>query len=510
MANNQSKFISQNISAKIHKHILKSLNAIQNNKIFHSITKYAKFAGGSAFICTSYIDPGNYSTDVQAGAKYRFHLLFVIFLSNCIAIFLQSLAIKLGSVTGKDLAQISREEFPSWLNVILYVFAEAAIIATDIAEVVGTAIALNILFHIPLVVGVLITIVDVLIILMAYRNEKSVKIIRYFECGVAFLIIAVAICFAIQLKNMPPTPASNVFRGFLPSKYLLEGDAIYASCGILGATVMPHSLYLGSSIVKPRVIDRDVALGNISENYSSDDFDNYKPTTSAVNYCLKYSIIELSVSLCTFAFFVNSSILIVSGATLYGVSISDSADLFSIYQSMCELISKSAGILFVISLLLSGQSAGIVCTIAGQVVSEGYLNWNVKKAWIRRLITRGIAILPCLIVTAAVGRSGLSQVLNGSQAALSILLPFLILPLIYFTGRKSIMSVEGTQGDNHIEVFVNKISQKKSTTHVNVSSVKKRNYANNLLTSMLSFLIWSFVTILNVYLIIQLGMGNSS
>lgn len=156
--------------------------------------------------------------------------------------------------------------------------------------------------HIPLIVGVIITILDVLIVLMAYRSEQSIRIIRYFEYGVAAPVVGVAICFAIQLKQMPPTPAADVFRGYLPSHHLLESGAMYASCGILGATVMPHSLYLGSSIVKPRVIDKDVRLGNVPENYTSEDFDNYKPSVEAINYSLKYSTVELAVSLCTFAF----------------------------------------------------------------------------------------------------------------------------------------------------------------------------------------------------------------
>ncbi|VVT56176.1 uncharacterized protein SAPINGB_P004878 [Magnusiomyces paraingens] len=506
--------------------------------------KYLTFAGGSAFICTSYIDPGNYSTDVQAGAQFRFHLLFVIFFSNCLAIFLQSLAIRLGTVSGRDLAQISKEQFPRWLNLILYVLAEAAIIATDIAEVVGTAVALNILMHIPLIVGVIITILDVLIVLMAYRSEQSIRIIRYFEYGVAALVVGVAICFAIQLKQMPPTPAADVFRGYLPSHHLLESGAMYASCGILGATVMPHSLYLGSSIVKPRVIDKDVRLGNVPENYTSEDFDNYKPSVEAINYSLKYSTVELAVSLCTFAFFVNSAILIVSGATLYNNDSTNTADLFSIYDSLKELISKGAATLFMVALLLSGQSAGIVCTVAGQIVSEGYLNWNIKKTWIRRLITRTIAVVPCLIVTAAVGRKGLSQVLNASQTALSILLPFLVFPLVYFTCKPSVMCVEVnpkkpaqvpqnciplqdlgiTKSDagpsslpnsSTLEPTFSKESKKsKESKRFTVTETEEPeplrvNYTNGWFVMIFGYMVWLFIAVLNVYLIVQLAMGNT-
>lgn len=538
-----------------------------------------RFIGPGAMTAVAYIDPGNYAASVSSGAQYRYGLLFVMFISSCIAIFLQILAIRLGSVSGRDLAQLAHQHFPRWLNVILYLFAEAAIIATDIAEVVGTAVALNILFHIPLIVGVILTILDVLAILSFYRSGKSVKFIYYFEYGVAALVMGVVICFAVQLAKIPPTSVGQVFRGFIPSNVIFEKGAMYAACSILGATVMPHSLYLGSSIVKPRLYEKDMALGYITEPFSQDQLDDYRPSIKAINYSLNYSVTELAVSLFTFALFVNASILIVAGATLYGTSDANAADLYSIYDSLCRLLSKGSGILFMVALLLSGQSAGIVCTIAGQIVSEGHFNWKFKP-WIRRVFTRCLAIIPCVAVSAAVGRSGISDVLNASQVALSILLPFLVLPLIYFTSVNSIMTVgykqNGNDGSNannseekglkgKVAKSVEKLQQKTGISKV----FKKRNekdmaggdielveqpgpnnsdennnhedangaidgdrdindapykefgrvgpipngpvsYANNWFFTILAVAIWLFIGLLNVYLIVQLGLGNSS
>lgn len=548
--------------------------------------KYLRFIGPGAMTAVAYIDAGNFSSSVSAGAQYQYHLLFIMFISSCIAVFLQTLAIRLGTISGRDLAQLCREEFPQWLNLILYVFAEIAIIATDIAEVVGTAVALNILFHIPLIVGVILTIVDVLCILMLYRGGKSVKFVYYFEYGVSFLVLGVVICFAIQLSRIPPTSAGQVFHGFIPSKVIFEGQAMYAACSILGATVMPHSLYLGSSIVKPRLYERDVKLGNISSEFDQDKLLVYRPSLDAINYSLKYSVTELFISLFTFALFVNAAILIVAGATMYGTKNAGDADLYSIYDSLCELLSKGSGILFIVALLLSGQSAGIVCTIAGQIVCEGHIKWTFKP-WIRRVFTRCLAIIPCLIVSACVGKSGIGQVLNASQVVLSILLPFLVLPLIYFTSKSSIMTIGASDGaesviydeesnekecnaqssvptklyDGSITKSITSLIRKSKFSSAALSSMSysERNrpntefdyvfeqgkrleteniedikevgaenkkiyketgrvgklpdrpvsYKNNWLFITISILVWVFITVLNVYLIVQLGMGNS-
>jgi metal iron transporter len=478
--------LTENQGSKIRRRLTKAKNMSIN---------FAKFIGPGMMISIAYMDPGNYSTDVSAGAQKKFSLLFVVLLSNILAIFLQSLGIKLGSVTGEDLAVNCRRHFPRWLSLTIYGFAEIAIIATDIAEVIGTAVALNILIHLPLIAGVILTIVDVMLVLLAYRPGKGMYIVRLFEYGVTTLLFGVVICFAIELSRIPKSPVGEVFRGYLPSRDIIDDKGLYLSCGILGATVMPHSLYLGSSLVKPRIRDYDIRHGNCKQEQTDEGLlhDSYQPSLAAINHCLKYSIIELVVALCTVAMFVNSAILIVAGSTMYNNPKSVDSDLYSIYDLLVELLSKTAGILFMVALLLSGQSAGIICTIAGQIVSEGHINWKIRP-WIRRIVTRVIAILPCLIVVAVVGKSGLNSTLNASQVALSVLLPFLTAPLIYLTSMKKVMTVyiqvDGESFDNYKDD----------------KSVIEVDKANSWPICILGFAVWLFVTILNVYLIVQLGI----
>lgn len=406
--------------------------------------KYARFIGPGLMVSVSYMDPGNYSTAVAAGSAHKYKLLFSMFVSNLMAGFLQCLCARLGAVTGLDLAQNCKKHLPYGLNITLYILAEIAIIATDLAEVVGTAISLNILLGIPLAIGVVLTVIDVLIVLMAYKPNGDLKLIRYFELFVSFLVICTVICFAIELFYVKLGPASDIFKGFLPSKAVIEGDGLYLSLAILGATVMPHSLYLGSGVVQPRLRDYDIKHGY----YSPDELDidnnhqDYKPSLESVQETLHYTVAELLVSLFTIALFVNCAILIVSGATLFETpQDADIADLFSIYELLSNTLSKSAGTIFALALLFSGQSAGIVCTLSGQIVSEGFLNWTIAPA-LRRSLTRAVAITPCLILVMVSGRSGLSNALNASQVVLSFLLPFVSAPLLYFTSNKNIMRIE--------------------------------------------------------------------
>lgn len=364
------------------------------------------------------------------------------------AAFWQYLCARLGAVTGLDLAQNCKKHLPFGLNITLYILAEMAIIATDLAEVVGTAISLNILFHIPLALGVILTVVDVLIVLLAYKPNGSMKGIRVFEAFVSLLVVLTVVCFTVELFYAKLGPAKEIFSGFLPSKAVFEGDGLYLSLAILGATVMPHSLYLGSGVVQPRLREYDIKNGHYLPDL--DDMDNnhhnYRPSYEAISETLHYTITELLVSLFTVALFVNCAILIVSGATLYGTTQnSEEADLFSIYNLLCSSLSKGAGTVFVLALLFSGQSAGIVCTLSGQMVSEGFLNWTVSPA-LRRSATRAVAITPCLILVLVAGRSGLSGALNASQVVLSLLLPFVSAPLLYFTSSKNIMRVQLNPG----------------------------------------------------------------
>ncbi|SCU98658.1 LAFA_0G19394g1_1 [Lachancea sp. 'fantastica'] len=479
------------------------------------LKKYMKFVGPGLMVSVAYMDPGNYSTAVDAGSTNRFALLFVILLSNIIAIFLQSLCIKLGTVTGMDLSRACRKYLPRWLNWTIYLCAEAAIIATDVAEVIGSAVALNILIKVPLPAGVAITVVDVLFVMIAYKpGSSSMRFVRLFELAVAALVLGVCICFCIQLAFLPRIPVREVFRGFAPSKEMFQNNGIYIAASILGATVMPHSLFLGSGLVQPRLLEFDEQNGNYSklasvevnseesssEKLSEDEkldqgYLNYKPSMSAIRYALKYSISELTITLFTFALFVNSSILIISGATLYGSPEAAGADLYTIHDLLSRDLAPVVGTIFMLALLLSGQSAGIVCTIAGQIVSEGHINWKLKP-WKRRIATRMISIIPCLAISLSVGRSALSKTLNASQVVLSLLLPFLTAPLIYFTCKKSVMKVE------------ERSSNAESQSDIENGDSSVVDMSNNWVTSIIAIVVWLFISVLNVYAIVQLGLSG--
>ncbi|UKZ76633.1 hypothetical protein TrVFT333_004340 [Trichoderma virens FT-333] len=444
-------------------------------RLKHVLMTFGKFVGPGFMVSVAYIDPGNYSTDIAAGSSYRFKLLFIVLLSNLFAILLQSLAIQLGTVTGLDLASACRAYLPRWLNYFLYALAEVAIIATDIAEVIGTAIALNLLIpKLPLVAGCALSILDVMAILIFYRPDGSMKGLRIFEFFV-----------------------------------LLLSDGLYQACGILGATVMPHSLYLGSGIVKPRLKDYDEKHGLMPQepvSAASSTMDGsydkvfYIPSLAAIKHCLKYSITELALSLFTFALFVNSAILIVAGASLYGNPDALTADIFGIHQLLSSSISSGAGTIFALALLLSGVSAGIVCTIAGQMVSEGALRWKIKP-WLRRLITRSISITPSIIIAGAVGRKGLDSALNASQVVLSTVLPFVTFPLIYFTARSRYMMVQPGRARLQVE------SREGEDGHP--IGEPATDMSNGWVLIILSALVWLLIAVMNVANLVLLGLGNS-
>ncbi|KAL8740244.1 MAG: hypothetical protein Q9190_007033 [Brigantiaea leucoxantha] len=462
-----------------------------------TLIKFSKFIGPGFMVAVAYIDPGNYSTDVAAGAVTRFKLLFIVLLSNIFAILLQSLAIRLGTVTGLNLAENCRAHLPRWLNICIYLLAEGAIIATDIAEVIGSAIALNLLLKIPLVAGCAITLVDVLIILFFYSPDGSMRRLRAFETFVIFLVLGVVICFCIQLSYVTNTGVGEVFKGYLPSSAVVEGEGVYLSCGILGATVMPHSLYLGSGMVQPRLRHFDIKAGNHTtvqqDSSASEEKVIYRPSLAAIHSCLTYSTVEVGLSLFTFALFVNSAILIVAGASLSSDSSAGSADLFDIHNLLSKTLAPAAGTIFALALLLSGTSAGIVCTIAGQLLSEGALNWTIAP-WLRRLLTRSISITPSIIIAAAVGRDGLSAALNGTQVALSVALPFVSAPLIYFTCRNKYMRVGRTDTTNNDELGTD------------AGTVKMKNHW---VVVIFAVLVWLVMATMNVALLVLVGLGKA-
>lgn len=516
------------------------------------IRKYASFMGPGIMVSVAYMDPGNYSTAVSSGADYQYQLLIVIFMSNVFAVVLQCLCVKLGSVTGLDLAEMCRLNLPPWLNLAMYVCAELAIIATDLAEVVGTAIALEILFGIPLVIGVAITVLDVLIILMAYHKDGTMRQTRTFEIMVACLVFATCICFILELFKCDFEPGSlgKIVEGFLPvdGAIFKESNALFLSCGIVGSTVMPHSLYLGSSLVQSRLKDFDIKNGNVSGNVNSDgEYEDtesadstassdplpltrnkfllisdgtalarkYRPSYSAIKYCLTYSYTELVLSLFIIAVFVNAAILIVAGSTLYGKPDAKDADLLSIYEMLSHYISPAAGLIFAMSMLCAGQSAGIVCTMAGQIISEGFINWSVKP-WVRRIITRVLAIIPVVLVISVLGREGVSTIMNASQVVLSFILPVVSAPLIWFTSSRKFMTVyDFTEPpcDENTALLSLETSRHQTRGYQPQDSaddsgiLKKITFENGPWLRAASILTWLIITFLNIYLVYLFSIG---
>lgn len=342
--------------------------------------------------------------------------------------------------------------------------------------------------------GCALTLVDVLVILLFYNPNGTMRRLRAFEFFVMALVLGVVICFCIELSLLDHTSVGEVFRGYVPSSAVVQGEGLYLSCGILGATVMPHSLYLGSGIVQPRLKHFDVKAGNITADSPADresDKMPYRPSLAAIKSCLTYSTVELIFSLFTFALFVNSAILIVAGASLSDMDAQD-ADLFSIHKLLAESIAPAAGTIFALALLLSGTSAGIVCTIAGQLLSEGALNWTIAP-WLRRLLTRSISITPSIIIAGAVGKDGLSAALNGTQVALSVALPFVSAPLIYFTCRNKYM-------------VVGRVRPVDEEDEEEVERVKMRNHWA---VSVFAVAIWLVLVIMNVSLLVLLGLGKA-
>ena len=361
---------------------------------------------------------------------------------------------------------------------------------------IGSAIALNLLLKIPLVAGCALTLVDVLIILFFYSPSGSMRRLRAFEFFVIVLVLGVVICFCIQLSFIRDTSVGEVFRGYIPSSAVVKGQGIYLSCGILGATVMPHSLYLGSGIVQPRLRHFDPHAESCARNHSAGEESEkvtYRPSLAAIKACLTYSTVEVGISLFTFALFVNSAILIVAGASLSSNSGAQDADLFSVHDLLSKSLAPVAGTIFALALLLSGTSAGIVATIAGQMLSEGALNWTIAP-WLRRFLTRAISITPSIIIAAAVGKKGLSNALNATQVTLSVVLPFVSAPLIYFTCRNKYMVVAGCSPEPG------------DSGDGEAAPVKMRNHW---IVAALAVAIWIVIAIMNVSLLVLVGLGKA-
>jgi manganese transport protein len=375
------------------------------------LRKLLAFVGPGYLVAVGYMDPGNWATDLAGGSQFGYSLLSVILISNLMAILLQALSSRLGIVTGRDLAQACRDHYSKPVSFALWMLCELAIAACDLAEVIGAAIALNLLLGIPLTNGVLLTAADVLIVLVLQR-----KGFRYIEAIVISLISLIAVCFALELFFSKPE-AGAVFKGFVPSAQIVANpEMLYIALGILGATVMPHNLYLHSSIVQTR---------------------KFEKTTEGKRAAIRFATIDSTVAL-MLALFVNAAILILSAAAFHtiGKEVSEIQDAYRLLGPL--LGTGAASVMFGIALLASGQNSTLTGTLAGQIVMEGFLNIRLSP-WLRRLITRLIAIVPAVIVSALYGEKGTADLLVLSQVILSLQLSFAVIPLVKFTSDKKKM-----------------------------------------------------------------------
>ncbi|MBW7457108.1 Nramp family divalent metal transporter [Paenibacillus sepulcri] len=423
--------------------VYRSMKIPKNGSWFR---KFLAFAGPGYLVAVGYMDPGNWATDIAGGSMFGYTLLSVILLSNLMAILLQALAGKLGIVTGRDLAQACKDHYSKPVAMMLWVLCELAIAACDLAEVIGSAIALNLLFGIPLIVGIMITVVDVLLILLLQN-----KGFRYIEALVITLIVTIGGCFLVELFLSKPE-ISGVLKGFIPSSEIItDPKMLYIAIGILGATVMPHNLYLHSSIVQTR---------------------QFEQTTLGKRQAIKYSTWDSTIAL-FFALFINAAILIVASATFHTSGNTGIAEIDDAYHMLAPLLgTTAASVLFGVALLAAGQNSTLTGTLAGQIVMEGFLNIRLK-AWLRRLITRLIAIIPAVIVTMLYGEEGTMDLLILSQVILSLQLSFAVIPLVKFTSDK----------------------------------LKMGEFANPLWLKILAWVVAVVIAVLNIYLLVQTFRG---
>ncbi len=371
--------------------------------------KILAFFGPAYLVSVGYMDPGNWATDLAGGSQFGYTLLWVLLMSNLMALLLQSLSARLGIVTQRDLAQASRETYPKFINYILYFLAEIAIAACDLAEVLGMAIGINLLFGIPLIQGVMITVLDTFLLLFLIN-----KGIKKMEAFIIALVMIIGISFIFEMIFAQPE-VGGILRGLIPS--IPSDIALYIAIGIIGATVMPHNLYLHSSLVQTRKFDRSPA---------------------GIKQAIKYNFIDSTIAL-NLAFFVNAAILILAAATFYKNGMFEVAEIKDAYKMLEPLLGTNwAPTLFAIALIAAGQSSTITGTLAGQIIMEGYLNLRIQP-WVRRIITRLIAIVPAVVIILIFGEGVTGKMLILSQVILSLQLGFAIIPLIHFVSDKNKM-----------------------------------------------------------------------
>lgn len=396
--------------------VTKSLSEVHRSvdvpKTASFLRKLFAFSGPGYLVAVGYMDPGNWATDLAGGSQFGYALLFVIACSSIIAMILQHLAAKVGIVTGRDLAQLCKETYSKPVSLLLWISAELMIIACDLAEVIGSAIALNLLFGIPLVLGIIITAADVLLLLLLQN-----KGFRYLEALIIVLIATIVACFSYELAISHPA-IGPLLSGFIPTTELFTNtEMLFIALGIIGATVMPHNLFIHSSVVQTR---------------------RYEEDEDGKREAVKFATIDSMIAL-TIAFFVNASILVVAAAAFYTTGNTTVTEIEDAYHLLAPVLGVSfAGVLFGVALLAAGQNSTITGTLAGQIIMEGFLNWRIAP-WLRRIITRLIAIVPALAVIIFFEDYGLGKLLVLSQVILSIQLPFIVIPLVKFSGDRNLM-----------------------------------------------------------------------
>ncbi|KAH9463874.1 hypothetical protein Pst134EA_015954 [Puccinia striiformis f. sp. tritici] len=544
-------------------------------KIKQTLKNHVRFIGPGLVASVAYCDPGNWATDLGAGSSHGYAHLFVILSASLMASVLQVLATRLGFITGKDLAQHCRDRFYDRPNrkllwrwgvlYPLYFLCEGGIIFTDLAELLGSAIALHMLFpRLPLFVGVLLTSMDVFVVLAFFSSypdvsNKNRKTMHIFELFVALLIFIVMIFFVILLVSVKPE-WGKTFEGFIPNRRMIVNGGLYVSVSLIGATVMPHSIFLGSKVAIPeRLRDIPVQPGHpLPQNSGSlhlgemdkavvtgrgipvksldiesrleNEVHRLEATVVSVERTkthLAHASFDIVASLLTLALPVNASILIVAAATFYYGSDTDgkkgeSLDLESAYELLGSQVGPIAGYLFAIALLIAGQAASITVTLAGQIVSEGFLEWRTRPV-IRRLVTRMIGIVPSAVVAGAAGLQGVDQLLVGSQVGLSLVLPFVLAPLIIFTSDPEIMRVkshktalvriEPNQTHPQLKVTRGITQYEEVNIHMKNEALDSADgptmsFANGRIMKIATWVIFVLCSVSNIYAIIQLSQGQ--
>ncbi|KUJ17398.1 natural resistance-associated macrophage protein [Mollisia scopiformis] len=447
------------------------------------LSKFARFFGPGMILAVAYVDPDNFQTSVEDGQDFGYKMLFMVLFSLVVAIYLQYLCLRMATVTGLNLAQMNHKYMPRWLELSIYAVAEACCICTDISAVIGTAFAWNLLIpKLPLDAACVITVFDTLLILLFYSPTGTLRHIRYFEMFMAALVAVIFITTAIALGQVHPAPGP-VFKGFLPSREIFVSQGMYSSAGMVGGMLMPHALYVGSSIAQPRLLEYDTKYHITTFRQNETPIDVfYRPSLRAIKSTLRYATWDLCLAIFVVGLFVNSAPEILSGAAFsQDGNFTDLYDLYSLFQTGINQLSAT---MFAVAFLFSGIAAGIVSTMAGQTVMEGAFQIKINP-FARRLITRCIAIIPALIVTVSVGQEGISNALTAVNYILSIGLIFVLLPVIWYVTHDKYMSVLNDEGTELVSLKL------------------------GLTGTIFAWAVWAIVIVTDVATIVLLGLGLS-